>query len=1147
MTFLRTLRPFYFLACALGVTACGWAQSLTVSTLAGELWNMGGNDGSGASARFSSGLSAIVIDAAGNLYVNDANNYTVRKVTPAGVVTTIAGSPGVRAFVNATGTAARFQQPVGLARDAAGNLYIGDWDWMGRGPCVRRISPSGVVTTFISGLTVRALAIDAKDRLIIAVDNAGGTGWTVRAFALTGVEYAPDGSLLGTGTPDRVTPPVVGNFGSIRTMAVAPDRTVYVVDDLKHEVRKITPAGVMTSLAGAAGIAGYADGTGANARFNYPKGIALDSAGNLLVVDNSVLRRITPAGVVTTIAGRVGNNFGPYDGVGAEARFAGPWSVAVAPDGTVYIGDLGAIRKAAVVAVAAKVVAQPQAQTVATGERTTFSVAANGYPAVSYQWQRQPANSSTWSNVADGAAYSGANAAVLVLSAVTPAMNGDRFRCLVSNSLGSDTSAVVTLQVDPPIVVVPLRVSTLAGRAGISGSTDGSGDAARFAGPNGIAVGPDGNIYVSDQIGNRIRKISPTGNVTTLAGSGVAGLADGPGMAAQFRQPGAIAIDAQGNLLVADQPADPYSAGPPIIRRVTPAGVVTTFARTGAGGAPFRSISALVFERTGHLVVADGYDGGILQRITPAGVATAVPTAPTGGSFLSGIGGLAIDAAGTLHLATNSAIFKLTAESRLTTVAGNPNLGGAVDGRASIARFHRPTGLVFDGAGNLFVLEVLNNAIRKITPAGIVSTVASIKPTAAMSDTAGAVDGLGATARFRQPRGMAIDRAGNLYVADYGNRLVRRATPIDAVAAGQSAELYVQTSGDSEAGVSENSSSGVTPAGAGEPRRAALASGVSYQWFKDSVAIPGATQMELKIETASVSDRGYYSVQVMTREGASMSEAVLLSVTGSRLVNLSIRSRAGTGAQTLVVGFVVEGKGLPLLVRGIGPALASLGVASPLSNPRLALFAGDVIVGSNQGWGAAPDLADTAARVGAFALPPTSADAAVMTALDDAAFTAQCVAADGTTGSALVEIYDANVSDAGRSRLVNVSARSQVGTGDDIMIAGFAISGSQPRKVLLRGVGPALAQFSVGGVLADPQLKVFDAAAALKAQNDNWGDSSNVTELAAAMQAVGAFPLPAGGKDAALLLSLAPGSYSVHLTGAGNTTGVGLIEVYEAR
>jgi hypothetical protein len=230
---------------------------------------------------------------------------------------------------------------------------------------------------------------------------------------------------------------------------------------------------------------------------------------------------------------------------------------------------------------------------------------------------------------------------------------------------------------------------------------------------------------------------------------------------------------------------------------------------------------------------------------------------------------------------------------------------------------------------------------------------------------------------------------------------------------------------------------------------------------------------------------------------------------------------------------VVSGGGARnVLVRAAGPALAGF-LSGTMADPRLELYSGTTLAFENDNWPAA--LADVFTSVGAFAFAPGSRDAAFVQSIDGS----RSIQARGTgAGVVLVEAYDTGTSN--NPRLVNVSARNRVGTGDDILIAGFNVAGTGAKQLLIRAVGPKLASFSVPGVLADPKLEIYSGAGVKLSENDNW----NAT-LAPVFDGVGAFQLDAGSRDAALLTSLAPGSYTVQVSGADGGTGEGLIEIYE--
>ena len=269
----------------------------------------------------------------------------------------------------------------------------------------------------------------------------------------------------------------------------------------------------------------------------------------------------------------------------------------------------------------------------------------------------------------------------------------------------------------------------------------------------------------------------------------------------------------------------------------------------------------------------------------------------------------------------------------------------------------------------------------------------------------------------------------------------------------------------------------------------------------------------------------------------------------TRIVNLSVRGDAGKGDATLILGFVVGGSGTQdVLVRGIGPGLVPQGVPASLilPDPRLKLFnnLNGSLLAQNDDWSGSADLATEFQQVGAFPLPANSKDSALAISLAPGPYTAYATSIDSTTGIALIEVYDAKLT--GSTRLVNVSARGVAKTGDDVLIVGFVLAGNAPKQVLIRGVGPSLVAQGVpaGSVLADPQIALYSGSTSI-ATNDNWGGTA---ELKAASTTVGAYPLNGDtSKDAAMLVTLQPGIYTVHATGVNATTGVVLLEIYDVQ
>ena len=599
----------------------------------------------------------------------------------------------------------------------------------------------------------------------------------------------------------------------------------------------------------------------------------------------------------------------------------------------------------------------------------------------------------------------------------------------------------------------PGTISTLAGGAK-RGTADGTGAAAQFDNPTGVAADSAGNVYVADTFNHTVRKISPGGVVTTLTGlAGVSGSADGNGSAARLYYPSGIAVDRAGNVYVTDEKHT--------IRRITPAGVVTTFAGAAgvsgsadgvAAAARFKNPNGLATDAAGNVFVTDTFNQ-TLRRIAPDGTVTTLAGAAGVVGASDGVGGaarfnfphgLAVDGAGNVYVADsgNFTIRKVTPDGVVTTVAGSAGVSGSADGIGGAARFDDPSGIVVDGAGYLYVSDSYNQTLRRIAPDGTVTTVAGTVR------SGGLVNGTGSAARFFAPLGLAMNPAGNLLIADSSNDAIRR---------------------------------GVIPA-----------------------TVP---VVEPPLPPAP-------------------SELV------SRISNVSVRA-ALAPAQTLIVGFTMQGGTKPVLLRAVGPGLGSFGVTGVMADPKAALYKGAAKLDENDNWGGGTALTAAFASVGGFPLGASSLDAALIRAVDGG-HTAQIT---GPAGVVLVEAYDAG---SGLTpRLINISARNRVGTGADILIAGFTVSGTGPKNLLIRAVGPTLGSFGVTGVLADPKLDVYSGGNKI-AENDTWSAG-----LAGVFGSVGAFPLSAGSKDAALTVTLPPGGYTVQVAGADGGTGEALIEIYE--
>ena len=397
--------------------------------------------------------TGVAVDLADNVYVSLLSDHTIVKITPAGAVTTLAGTSGVAGAVDGTGSDARFNAPQGLAVDAFGTLYLAEFG----NSTIRRISPAGAVVTLAGLAGVRgktdgppSLARFSSPRGVV-LDNIGNVYVTdsansaIRLITLDNFVQTVSGGTSGS----RDAVGTIAQYMAPWGIAIDPAGNLFVTDFVANTVRKLSAVGrVSTTFAGAPGIRGSSDGVGAAARFYEPTGIAVDAAGILFVTDtqNHTIRRIAPNGQVTTIGGRADAPAGLDNGIGSAATFLSPYAVAVTSKGTLYVADYLGIRRGEPVRAPA-ISTQPKGLTVRDGTRASLTVVTSGAPAPTYQWRL------------NGAVVAEATSATLTFAPARAEQAGD-YTVVATNALGSVTSAVATLVVNSPpkIAVAPQPV-----------------------------------------------------------------------------------------------------------------------------------------------------------------------------------------------------------------------------------------------------------------------------------------------------------------------------------------------------------------------------------------------------------------------------------------------------------------------------------------------------------------------------------------------------------------------------------------------------------------------------------------------------------------------------------------------------------------
>ena len=638
-----------------------------------------------------------------------------------------------------------------LSVAVAGAQPAGDWT-------IETVAGSG--SSLGDGDNGAAVAALLDNPSGVALDGAGNlyiaTGHRIRKVDAAGVisTVAGDGTQGGGGDGG---PAVAAQLSSPAGVALDGAGNLYIADERNHRIRKVDAAGVISTVAGdgtqGGGYGGFGGdgGPATAAQLNFPQGVALDGAGNLYIADywNQRIRKVDAAGVISTVAGDGTSDYGGDGGDGGPATAAQlnfPQGVALDGAGNLYIATGHRIRKVDAAGVISTVAGD--------GTRGSGGYGGDGGPAV----------------------------AALLSGPYGVALDG------AGNLYIADRDNHRIRKVDSAGVI-----STVAGAGTYGfGGDGGPAVAAQLDTPYGVAVDGAGNLYIADRNNHRIRKVDSAGAISTVAGGGPIG-DGGAAVAAQLYSPQGVAPDGAGNLYIAD-------LGNRRIRKVDAAGVISTVAGAGTrgyggdGGAATEAQlgpRGVALDGAGNLYIADQNNHRI-RKVDAAGVISTVAGDGTRGSGGDGgpavaaqldlPNGVALDGLGNLYIADtgNHRIRKVDAAGVISTVAGDGEVGfgaggyGGDGGPATAAQLSFPRGVAVDGAGNLYIADSSNNRIRKVDAAGVISTVAGSGEVGFGEGGYGGDGGPAVAAQLDWPIGVAVDGAGNLYIADYLNHRIRK-------------------------------------------------------------------------------------------------------------------------------------------------------------------------------------------------------------------------------------------------------------------------------------------------------------------------------------------------------------------------------------
>ena len=762
-----------------------------------------GDGGLAIHARFHN-PAGIAVDAAGNVYVADVNNGRVRRIDQAGMITTIAGA-GESGSAGDGGPAleAQILGPTGVALDASGNLYIAEVG----GNRVRKIDVEGRIIT-VAGTGVAgsegdggpAVEAQLNRPVTVALDSAGNIligesgGHRVRKVSLEGTITTVAGTGLRGGTGDGGAA-TAARFSYISDLETDAMGNIYVSDINEGRIRRISPSGMITAIAGAGGRGRSGDGGPAiNAQLETPGGIAIDPAGNLFLSEywSGWLRKINAAGIIKTIAGTgeqlSSGNMGPA----IDAALDRPGYIALDSDGNLYVSEFFGNRVR---------ILRPTAKLSSfsvplgtSGDSVLLTVANDG----SLSFERVPLVRGMEAVAANGNRYEiGQAASGAVIATYVPdrqaveLQDGNAVTMMTSEDgtwwIGDQVAENGYLHVEDGREyllewtgaqwrLAKYTIRTVAGTVDVAEGV--AATEARLFNPQAVAIDSAGNAYVSDTGNHRVRKIDTAGVITTIAGTGESGYAGdgGPAAQAEFDSPRGIAVNWLGEIFVADYGND-------VVRKIDVLGRISTVRTSGQLFDP----AGLALDLFGNLLAAEAHPRNhLVRRIDSRGNVTTLAGAPgQRGGFAEG--GSAADArlnypravaadwAGNVYVAdtSNHRVRKIGPTGTIATIAGTGESGFSGDGGLAVdAQLWGPNALLVDLAGNVYISDAGNHRVRRIDSSGMIETIAGPGEPNIPGNGGPATE-----ARLQFPRGLAMDASGSVFIADSGHDTVRKISP----------------------------------------------------------------------------------------------------------------------------------------------------------------------------------------------------------------------------------------------------------------------------------------------------------------------------------------------------------------------------------